>query len=51
VAADPIFKNVFVPLTAGASNTICPNGCIGIYRHGPADGADRDADRGRDRRG
>jgi DNA-binding beta-propeller fold protein YncE len=51
VAADPFFNNVFVPLTAGASNTICPTGCIGIYRHGPVDGDDRDADRGRDRRG
>src|SRR2546427_1576418 len=24
VAADPIFNNVFVPLTAGAANTVCP---------------------------
>ncbi len=51
VAADPIFNNVFVPLTAGATNTICPTGCIGVYRHGPIDGDDRDADRGRDPHG
>jgi hypothetical protein len=41
VAADPIFNNVFVPLTAGAANTICPTGCIGIYRHGPLDADDQ----------
>jgi hypothetical protein len=51
VAADPVFNNVFVPLTAGATNTICPNGCIGIYRHGSLDGDDRDANRGRDPHG
>jgi hypothetical protein len=51
VAADPIFDNVFVPLTAGTTNKICPAGCIGVYRHGPVDGDDRDADRGRDPRG
>jgi hypothetical protein len=44
VAADPIFNNVFVPLTAGAANTICPTGCIGIYRHGPLDADDRGDD-------
>jgi hypothetical protein len=32
VAADPISNRVFVPLGAGATNTNCPNGCIGIYR-------------------
>ena len=32
VAADPISNRVFVPLGAGSANTICPNGCIGIYR-------------------
>ncbi len=32
VAADPISNRVFVPLGAGSVNTICPNGCIGIYR-------------------
>src|SRR5690348_1510296 len=25
VAADPIFNNIFVPLTAGSANKICPN--------------------------
>jgi hypothetical protein len=32
VAADSISNRVFVPLGAGPDNTICPNGCIGIYR-------------------
>jgi hypothetical protein len=32
VAADSISNRVFVPLGAGSGNTICPNGCIGIYR-------------------
>jgi len=41
VAADPIFNNVFVPLTAGAANHVCPTGCIGIYRHGPLDADDQ----------
>lgn len=49
VAADPVFNNVFVPLTAGAANTICPSGCIGIYRHGPLNADDR-GDRDRDER-
>ena len=31
VAVDPINNEVFFPLTAGASNTVCPEGCIGIY--------------------
>ncbi len=31
VAVDPINNEVFFPLTAGASNTVCPDGCIGIY--------------------
>ncbi len=31
VAVDPINNEVFLPLTAGASNTVCPNGCIGVY--------------------
>ncbi|HVJ52148.1 MAG TPA: hypothetical protein VM689_06790 [Aliidongia sp.] len=31
VAADPISNRIFVPLGAGLTNTICPNGCIGIY--------------------
>ena len=41
-------NNVFVPLTAGVANTICPTGCIGIYRHGPLDADDR-GDEHRDR--
>jgi len=45
VAADPIFNNVFVPLTSGASNTVCPNGCIGIYRASQLDADDRGDDR------
>jgi hypothetical protein len=32
VAADPISNRVLVPLGASSTNTICPNGCIGIYR-------------------
>ncbi len=31
VAVDPINNEVFFPLTAGASNTVCPKGCIGVY--------------------
>ncbi len=34
VAVDPINNEVFFPLTAGASNTTCPNGCVGIYAPG-----------------
>ena len=48
VAADPIFNNIFVPLTAGPANKVCPTGCIGIYRHGPLDADDR-GDKHRDR--
>lgn len=43
VAADPIFNNIFVPLTAGTPSP-CPvpaQGCIGVYRHGPVDGDDQ----------
>jgi len=47
VAADPIFNNVFVPLTAGTTNTVCPNGCIGIYRAKKVDADDRGDDRER----
>ena len=47
VAADPIFNNVFVPLTSGATNTICPSGCIGIYRAATLDRDDRGDDRRR----
>jgi hypothetical protein len=51
VAADPILNNIFVPLTARSTNTVCPTGCIGIYRHGPLDADDRgDHDRDRDER-
>jgi hypothetical protein len=53
VAADPVFNNIFVPLTAGAAtNTVCKmTGCIGIYRHGPLDADDRgDHERDRDER-
>ena len=45
VAADPIFNNVFVPLTSGATNTVCPKGCIGIYRPSQLDGDDRGDER------
>jgi hypothetical protein len=45
VAADPIFNNVFVPLTAGAA--ACPTGCIGIYRADHLDRDDRRDDHGR----
>ena len=31
VAADSISNRIFVPLGAGTGNTICPNGCVGIY--------------------
>jgi hypothetical protein len=31
VAADQISDRIFVPLGAGTTNTICPNGCVGIY--------------------
>ncbi len=31
VAVDPINNEIFVPLTAGGSNTTCPQGCIGVY--------------------
>ena len=31
VAADKLNNHVFVPLTAGASNTVCANGCIAVY--------------------
>lgn len=31
VAVDPISGEVFVPLGADPKNTICPNGCIGVY--------------------
>lgn len=31
VAADSISNRVFVPLGAGSTNSICPNGCIGIF--------------------
>ena len=31
VAVDPINNDIFFPLTAGASNTICPDGCVGVY--------------------
>ncbi len=31
VAVDPVNNEVFFPLTAGSSNTTCPNGCIGVY--------------------
>ena len=41
VAADPVFNQVFVPLTAGATNTVCPNGCVGIYRAASLDADDR----------
>jgi hypothetical protein len=47
VAADPIFNNVFVPLTAGAANKVCPAGCIGIYRANHLDADDRGDDRKR----
>jgi len=47
VAADPIFNNVFVPLTSGATNAVCPNGCIGIYRASRLDGDDRGDERRR----
>jgi len=40
VAADPVFNQVFVPLTSGAGNTVCPSGCIGIYRASSLDGDD-----------
>jgi DNA-binding beta-propeller fold protein YncE len=30
VAADSTNGNIFVPLTAG--NSVCPNGCIGVYQ-------------------
>ena len=31
VAADPVSGEVFVPLPGGAANTVCTNGCIGVY--------------------
>jgi hypothetical protein len=31
VAADPSNNHVFVPLTAGSSNAVCPNGCVAVY--------------------
>ena len=31
VAVDPINNEVFFPLTAGSTNTVCPEGCIGVY--------------------
>ncbi len=31
VAVDSINNEVFFPLTAGSANTVCPNGCIGVY--------------------
>jgi len=31
VAVDPISGKVFVPFGANAANTICPNGCIGVF--------------------
>ncbi len=31
VAADRVNNHVFVPLGAGTSNTVCPNGCIGVF--------------------
>ena len=31
VAVDPINNEIFFPLTATSSNTICPLGCIGVY--------------------
>lgn len=47
VAADPIFDNIFVPLNGGATGNPCQDkatGCIGVYRHGPLDGDDKDRD-------
>ena len=31
VAVDRINNEIFFPLTAGVNNTVCPNGCIGVY--------------------
>ena len=31
VAVDPVSGEVFVPLGAGAGNTICPGGCVAVY--------------------
>jgi hypothetical protein len=31
VAVDPISGEVFVPFGADPSNTVCPNGCIGVF--------------------
>jgi hypothetical protein len=31
VAVDPISGEVFVPFGAVAGNTVCPNGCIGVF--------------------
>ena len=31
VAVDKINNEIFFPLTSGTSNTVCPNGCIGVY--------------------
>jgi PEP-CTERM motif len=31
VSVDPISGEVFVPLGADPTNTICPNGCIGVF--------------------
>jgi len=50
VAADPVFNNVFVPLGASATNTVCPTGCIGVYRANNVDADDRGDDQERDAR-
>ncbi len=31
VAVDPINNEIFFPLTATPTNTICPNGCVAVY--------------------
>jgi len=35
VSVDPISGEVFVPFGADPSNTICPNGCIGVFSSVP----------------
>ena len=31
IAVDPVNNKILLPLTADKSNTICPEGCIGVY--------------------
>jgi len=38
VAADPVSGEVFVPFGGIAGNTVCPNGCIAVYREVPEPG-------------